>query len=342
MTESKPELAAHRARRGGAATIYDVARLSGVSPSTVSRALNKPGRISAKTESRIREVAAAMGYQLNPMARALPTGRTHTLALMLSDITNPVFFDVIRGAERVAASLGYTLVLAESQESADREAETAQRLLNSVDGLILVSSRLETDMIRTLEQRRPVMLVNRKVPGVPSAVPDVRPGIVAALDELVRLGHRSLAFVPGPTSSWMSGLRERTVAREAAARDIAVRVVGTREPTVTGGEASFDAVQRSGVTAVLAFNDLMAIGLLRACRSANVRVPQDLSLIGFDDIFGSDFTSPAITTIRSPLGDAGEEAARRLVALIDDGPGARGAPLRTQLVWRDSVGPVRA
>jgi len=305
----------------------------------VSRALNKPGRINVETEARIRDVAATIGYQLNPMARALPTGKTHTLALMLSDITNPVFFDVIRGAERIAAGLGYTLVLAESQESADREAATAQRLLNSVDGLILVSSRLPSGAIRALAERRPVMLVNRKVTGVPSAVPDARPGIIAALDELVALQHRSLAFVAGPSSSWMSALRERTVSREASSRGLSVQTVGTRDPTVVGGEASFEAVRASGATAALAFNDLMAIGVLRASRAAGMRVPGDLSLVGFDDIFGSDFTSPAITTIRSPLGDAGEEAARRLVGLIEGGGKLRAASLRTELVRRESVGP---
>lgn len=335
MHDDAPQLP----RRGGSVTIYDVARLSGVSPSTVSRALNKPGRINVKTEARIRDIAATIGYQLNPMARALPTGRTHTLALMLSDITNPVFFDVIRGAERVAATLGYTLVLAESQESADLEAATAQRLLSSVDGLILVSSRLESDVVRSLAARRPVMLVNRRVTGVASTVPDVRPGIVAALDQLVALGHRSLAFVAGPPTSWMSALRERTLSREASTRGVALQTVGTRVPTVAGGEASFAAVRASGATAALAFNDLMAIGLLRAGLAAGVQVPADLSLIGFDDIFGSDFTTPAITTIRSPLGEAGEEAARRLVALIDGGGNARRAPLRTELVWRGSVGP---
>jgi LacI family transcriptional regulator len=130
-------------RKNGAATIYDVAELAGVSPSTVSRALSKPGRISARTEARIRMAAQQLSFRINPMARALHTGRTNTLALVVADITNPVIFDIVRGAEHAASVEGYTLVIAESQESSDAEASSVQRLLPSVDGIILATSRLD-------------------------------------------------------------------------------------------------------------------------------------------------------------------------------------------------------
>ena len=126
IEESAQPVTPRVGRRGrSAATIYDIAKLAGVNPSTVSRALSKPGRINVKTEERIQAAAKELNYRLNPMARALPTGRTSTLGLLLADITNPMFFHVVRGAEEAASLRGYTLILAESQESADREAAAA-------------------------------------------------------------------------------------------------------------------------------------------------------------------------------------------------------------------------
>jgi LacI family transcriptional regulator len=319
-------------------TIYDIARLAGVSPSTVSRALNKPGRISAKTEARIREVAEALGYRLNPLARALPTGRTRTIALILSDITNPVYFDLVRGAERVAASNGYILILAESQESAELETETAQRLMPSVDGLILAAPRLGNSDITELAERKPIVTVNRKVRGVTGVVPDVRPGISAALAHLAALGHTRIVYLAGPKTSWMNRLRERTIVDEARPLGIDVSHVGPTSPTIDGGAGAFESVRSAvGATAVVAYNDLMAIGLLKAARAAGVAVPRDLSVIGFDDIFGADFASPPLTTIRTPLSEIGEKSVTKLIAEVQGDPAEGNGVLATDFVVREST-----
>jgi LacI family transcriptional regulator len=323
------------------ATIYDVARMSGVSPSTVSRALSKPGRLNAATEQRIREVAAAAGYRLNPLARALPTGRTKMLALIVSDITNPVFFELVRGAERVAADEGYILILAESQESAELEQEAAQRLMPSVDGLILVSTRLSNAAIQDLGDQKPLLVVNRRLPGVDSLVPDVVPGISGALDHLAEHGHRRVAFLAGPSTSWMSRLRQRTAKKLADERGMEITVLGPADPTLEGGASAVPALLTSGATAVLAYNDLMAIGILRGASDAGVSIPRDLSIVGFDDIFGSDFTSPPITTIRTPLGSLGDQAAHRLIARLDDDGNGRPAQITTEFVPRGSTARVR-
>jgi LacI family transcriptional regulator len=338
---------ARSARRGNgnrkpAATIYDIAQHLGLSPSTVSRALNKPGRINAKTEQRIREAAAELNYRINPMARALPTGRTNTLGLILTDITNPVYFPLVRGAERIAAAEGYTLVLAESQESDVLEAESAQRLLQSIDGLVLVASRLDDERIEALADIKPLVLVNRVVAGVPGVVPDLVPGIPDALDHLASLGHTSLAFLSGPSASWMSRLRWEILLDEAPRRGMTVVEIGPGLPTLDGGEQGLRRVQASGVTAVIAYNDLMAIGLLRACRSAGIDVPSQLSIIGFDDIFGSDFTSPPITTIRTPLDLAGEEAVHLILAALGDDDVPERRHVRAEFVRRESTAaPIR-
>lgn len=322
------------------ATIYDIARMSGVSPSSVSRALNKPGRLNAATERRIQEVAAAAGYRLNPLARALPTGRSRMLALIVSDITNPVFFELVRGAERVAAEAGYILILAESQESAELEQDAAHRLLPSVDGLILVSARAPNPALQDLGEQKPLVIVNRQLRGMDSVVPDVVPGIEDALDHLASHGHRHIAFAAGPTTSWMSRRRQRAVKKLAQERDMGLSVVGPCEPTVDGGVRAMPALIASGATVVFAYNDLMAIGILRESTSVGLSVPRDLSVVGFDDIFGSDFTVPALSTIRTPLASLGEEAARHLIALLDDDDVARSVQLATEFVLRDSTGPV--
>jgi LacI family transcriptional regulator len=330
-----------------APTIYDIAELAGVNPSTVSRALSKPGRISAKTEKLIQDAAKTLNYRVNPMARALPTGRTNTLGLIIADITNPMNFDVVRGAERAASQSGYTLIIAESQESGEREAEAAERVAPSVDGLILVTTRLADAQISDLADRKPLVVINRIVDGVDAIVSDLTTGIDQALTHLSEFGHRSLAYLCGPANSWMSGARWDALLAKALELDMTIVEIGPGVPTLDGGRDAISRVTASGVTAVVAYNDLMAIGLLRAAQELGLSVPGRLSIVGFDNIFGSDFTSPPLTTIRTPLGLMGELAVRQALGVIDDGlrlplGGSDSSSLATELVVRGSTGPVDA
>jgi LacI family transcriptional regulator len=336
------DAAASRHRTGerkAPATIYDIARLTGVSPSTVSRALNKPGRLNAQTERRIREAAAELGYRINPMARALPTGKTGTLGLLVSDITNPVYFDLVRGAERVASETGMTIVFADSQESAELERSTAERLQTSVDGLLLVGSRLEDQQIQDLSSVKPLVVVNRLVEGIPAVVPDVRPGITAALERLRDAGHRRIAYLAGPEASWMNAQKWQTAFDAAVAWDLSIVEIKSNAPTREGGAEAFQRVKAAGVTAVLAYNDLIALGLLRECSTHGLAVPGRLSIVGFDDIFGADLPTPALSTIRSPLASIGERAIRRLLAEIDGTEAEDELVLPTEFVSRDSIAP---
>ncbi|HEY5224648.1 MAG TPA: LacI family DNA-binding transcriptional regulator [Microbacteriaceae bacterium] len=329
-----------------APTIYDVARLAGVNPSTVSRALSKPGRLNAKTEKLILAAAKTLNYRVNPMARALPTGRTNTFGLIVADITNPVFFPFIRGAEQAAARSGYTLVLAESRESGEREIETAARIAPSVDGLVLVASRSSDAQLRELSDRKPLVVVNRRIDGVETLVADSEPGIDQALELLAGLAHRSLAYLSGPVDSWMSTERWRIIVAKARQRGMTVIELGPGVPTVDGGRDAYERIIASGATAVLAYNDLMAIGLLRAAQQRGLRVPERLSIIGCDDIFGADFTTPPLSTIRTPLAVLGELAVLRILERVAgafpgdsvsraDAP----APLATEIIVRGSTGP---
>lgn len=325
------------------ATIYDVAALVGVNASTVSRALNKPGRVSAATEARIRAAAEQLNFRINPMARALHTGRTQTIALVLADITNPVSFGVIRGAGRVAAAGGYTLVIAETEGSDAREREVVERLLPGTDGIILVNSRLDVGDIADFATRKPLVLTTRKVDGVPTISTDFAAGISGLFLHLVDLGHRSIAYLSGPPVPWQS---ERWAPLLAAAEehpDVALVEIGPNDPTIDGGRSALRRVLASKATAVLAFNDLIAIGLMQAAAEHGVDVPGRLSVAGFDDIFGSDLIVPALTTVRVPLVETGAAATERLLASLSGEDAAHDpARLQVELVVRESTAPPAA
>lgn len=325
----------------GPATIYDIAELARVSPSTVSRALTTPGRISEKTEAKIRAAAKKLNYVVNPFARALPTGRTKMIGLMMADITNPVFFGVIRGAEAVAAEHGYVLVIAESQESRSDEENIIRNILPIVDAVILVTTRLADEDIQRINEIKPTVLVNQEVFGVHDVVPNAEPGIVQAVKHLKELGHSKIAFLSGPHTSWMSRHRSALLNKSAKAENIEVIELGPNSPDLTSGIAALDRILESGVSAVITYNDMMAIGLLREAQRREIDVPNDLSIIGFDNIFGSDFTSPALTTIQLPLDQLGRDAITTLLKLLDkkgDEVPIHRSELSTELLVRSSTG----
>lgn len=320
-------------------TIYDVARSAGVAASTVSRAFSRPGRVSARTAARVHAVATELGYRVTPLTGGPSTGRTATVALVVSDVTNPVYFGIVRGVETAAAGAGYTVVLANTQESEELERTILERTLSTVDGVILASSRMPDRTIRTMAKQRPLVTLNRVVPGVRGVMPDTRTGIGSALDHLRNLGHHTVTYAAGPAESWADGQRWRSVLDLAAKRDLKVNRVGPFPPTTAGGLAATDDVLRQAPTAVLAYNDLLAIGLLTGLAGAGVRVPDDLSVVGFDNIFCTDFCNPPLTTIAAPLHAMGTEAFLELRRHIN------GAPMRThpvvslptQLVIRQST-----
>ena len=194
---------------GRAVTLEDVAREAGVAVSTVSRALSRPERVSARTREHVEAVARRLDYRPNLLARGLPSGRTRMLALLVADITNPHQFGLIRGAETQAAAAGYTLVLADSRGRPELEAELAARLGSSVDGYVLASSRRPDDELVELRRRRPLVLYNRELPGFPSVVDDHDDSSRQIVGHLVALGHRSLAYLGGPSNAWTAIKRWR-------------------------------------------------------------------------------------------------------------------------------------
>jgi LacI family transcriptional regulator len=281
---------------------------------------------------------------VNPFARALPTGKTKMIALMVADITNPVFFKVVRGAEKVAAEHGYTLVVAESFESSKVEAESLQRILPTVDGVIFGTTRLADAEIYEANREKPVVLINRLVEGVADVVPDNEPGIAEAIAHLAGLGHKHIGFLGGPTASWINTDRWNLLMKHAVDSGMTIVSIGPNLPTVEGGRDALDQVRASGVTAIITYNDLMGIGLLRAATAAGVQVPEKLSIVGFDNIFGSDFTSPPLSTIEMPLERIGGNAVKALLSTFDatDGSVPHGSSETTSLLVRGSTTKAKA
>lgn len=328
-----------------APTIYDVAAACGVSPSTVSRAFSRPGRVNAETAERIRRVAAEMGYRTNPLARALPTGRTRLLAVIVADVTNPFFFEIIRGAEEAATAAGYTLLVADVQESVDAERQALDRTLPLVEGILLATSRMSDSSIRVAAKQRPTVVLNRIMTDIPSVVTDNARGMRRAVEHLAELDHTTVTYVAGPEASWADGMRWRSMREAAYELDIRTRRIGPFSPTRAGGITAAQTLAGSRATAVVTYNDLLAIGLMQGLTRLGARIPQDVSVVGFDNIFGSDFCTPPLTTVAAPLRRLGSHAVGMLLRQLETPvpqTSVRHAPLRpallpAQLVVRGST-----
>jgi LacI family repressor for deo operon, udp, cdd, tsx, nupC, and nupG len=322
-----------------APTIYDVARECGVAASTVSRAFARPGRVNAETAARIRAAAQRLGYRANPLARALPTGKSGIIALLVGDITNPVNFEIILGGEAAAGEAGYTMVLGDAQESPRTEREAIQRVVPTVEGLVLSSSRISDSAIRTAAKQRPTVIVNRAFPDVPCVVTDHGHGMRRAVEHLGELGHSSLTYLAGPEASWADGMRWRATREACHELGLRVRRLGPYPPTIAGGLAAVAGLRRAPTTGVLAYNDLLAMGLIRGLSHIGVSVPRDVSVVGFDNIFGADFGSPALTTVAAPLRALGTAAVQHLIAQLRGATPRTGGPivLPVQLVVRGST-----
>ncbi len=326
--------------RGRPPTIYDVARAAGVAASTVSRAFSRPGRVNAETAERIRRVATELGYRTNPLARALPTGCSAMLAFVISDITNPFYAQIIQGAQTAAHEAGYTILLVDAQESDVLEREALERALPAVEGVVLASSRMSDSGIRMTAKQRPTIVLNRSVADVPSVVTDNAHGARLAAEHLAGLGHRDITYLAGPEASWADGMRWRSLREAAAELRLHVHRSGPYAPTIGGGgKAAADQLAASEPSAVIAYNDQLAIGLMRAVQASGRDVPRDLSVVGFDNNYASELVTPGLTTVASPLRAQGYTAVRHLLAIAGGAEPQTGRPavLPARLVVRDST-----
>ncbi|WP_426989497.1 LacI family DNA-binding transcriptional regulator [Pseudarthrobacter sp. Y6] len=322
-------------------TIRDVAELAGVATSTVSRALSNPDRVNRRTRERIEQVAAQLNYVPSSQARALSSGRANAVAVLVPDITNPFYFDIIRGTQHQLKAAGYTQLLVDTEESAEMEADALQKMRRSADGFILAASRLTDAQLAEAAAQHHLVTINRASANAPTVVIDTPSAIIQALEHLVSLGHSRICYVGGPASSWSNAKRWKAFDDEATRRGLTTFRVGPFAPKTTSGAAAADGAAHTGATACIVFNDLLAIGMLQRLRERGIRVPEDMSIVGCDDIFGADFCNPPLTTMASPIEQAGRVAVSMLLSQLNPlhgGTSRRLAVMPTHLTVRGSTG----
>jgi LacI family transcriptional regulator len=326
----------------------DVAREVGVSLMTVSRVVNKKGDVSEETRQRVLDAIDRLGYRPSAIARSLATRRTGTLGLVIPDVANPFFAEVARGVEHVAYAEGYNVFLCNTDEDPRRELDILESLEEKrVDGIVLCSSRLENEHLRVVtESHEAVVLVNRRlqVDDLPTAavlVDDIAGGRMAT-QHLLSGGHQAIGFLSGPSGS-RSG-RGRVEGYRDALREAGIVFkagwLRACAPVAEDGRRAANALlgAHPEITGLLCYNDLVAVGALKACSARGCAVPDDLAVVGFDDIPLAELVTPALTTCRIPRHELGVRAVRLLLEQIEGSKnGHKEIVLHPTLVVRGSA-----
>lgn len=333
----------------GTVTVRDVARRAGVSISTVSRALAAPERVALTTRERVIAAVSELGYRPNRAASGLRGGRTGTVGLMVPDIENPYFASVTKGVGARARAQGYSLFVVDTAEHPELEAEEVRTLAAQTDGVLLASPRTDDALIRTVAASRPCVLLNRRItlsptgtgPEIASVTADETRGTRQAIEHLYALGHRRIAFVGGPERSWSQARRAAGIrAAVEAVGGIEYTELGPYRPQVDGGYSAADVAYASGATAVLAFNDLVATGLLSRWHERGIGVPGDISVVAFDDTYVTRLAAPRLSSVGPDLHQMGAAAIDLLLAMIRGDEPSSQVELRPALSVRGSTGPV--
>ena len=329
-------------------TIRDVAKAAGVHVSTVSRALNpaKRGLISDEVLKSVEATAARLGYRPNRAAAALRTGRTHTIGVLVPDITNPVFPPILQGIEAIAAARGYFVFVANVGDPQLAQPILARMQAQQIDGLVMAIAMRDDPLIDFIRDNgMHAVMVNRADESgrLPAVVSDDRLAMKLAVDHLVALGHRRIAHLAGPQNVPTGVGRRQGV--EQAMQDhglAAPQVVACEAYTRESGAQAMRSLLASGPPpeAVVCCNDLVALGAYDVLREAGLQVPEDISVTGHNDMPLVDMVDPPLTTIRLPHRELGWRAAEMLFDEIEGRAlSASTVVLRPQLVVRVSTGP---
>jgi LacI family transcriptional regulator len=289
-----------------------------VSKATVSRAFSQPDVLTPATVEKVRRTAERLGYVPNQVARALSTGRAGNIALILPDVANPFFSALMRGAQAQAYKRGYATFLGDTDEADHLEDLLLRKLAAQVDGFVLASPRLDEARIRIHAGRRPLVIINRDLDGIGRVLADTTVGFAAAVNLLAELGHRKIAYVGAPKSSWSSQQRAKAVVKVGAARGLAVVQIDAGRPSHEAGKACVAQLLENGVTGVLAVDDVVAQGIMAGLAERNLSVPRDISVVGCDDIIAST-TYPPLTSVAAHCMQAGAAAVDLLLDSLADG-----------------------
>jgi len=327
----------------GRVTIQHVADAANVSIATVSRVVNGDKKVNPILAEKVLDAASSLGYRPFGAARDLASGSHRTIGVIVPDLSNPYFYDVIKATSVGAAADGYRMVISDSGDDGEVELSIAQERLSQVDGLLILSSRIDAAGLRMLSrQGTPVVLVNRVEHGVelPVVAVDNFSAMLELCHALSVLGHKRVVYLAGRENAWQNQERWRAIQQASI---MGLEATQLRVPsTIDGGYEATDAALEGGPTAIIAFNDLVACGVLTRLRERGLRVPEDVSVTGFDDIDVARHTLPALTTAASPRARLGEVAWQVLHALLAKVDPPVHAMLKAEVVFRGSTGPAPA
>ena len=318
-------------------TVKDVAKTSGVSVATVSYVLNGTGSVGAVVRTRVRAVVKELGYRPNRSAQAMRTGKTHTLGLILPDLRNPFFPELAQSVENAAREAGYSVFLIDAQGRGEVELEGVERLVrNGVEGVVWCPVDSNNILLSQLDDV-PIVVVDRPLQDYDFVCSDYQNGGGLLADYVLDQGHRSFAMITGPLE--FPSAKER--------RDGFMERIGNRAKIEWELENDFSthlsenvnqALGKSNTTVIVCGNDLIAIGVMRELQSRGKRVPDDISVVGFDDIPWADIVTPGLTSIHQPVSGLGREAVALLRRrILDHKASIKQLTLEVRLVERNSV-----
>lgn len=330
-------------------TLRDIAREAGVSINTVSRALNGKPDVSEATRALVQAVAARLDYRPNQLARGLRQQRTATIGVVIADVANPFFAEVVKGIERAAYQEGYSIILANTEEDQDRESRAVRTLVErQVDGILIAPAQRSDETVRYLMQRQVrFVLLARFFEGLdaPAVVNDDREGARLAVRHLLQRGHRDILYLNGPPYNSsarlrLSGYRD---ALEEAGIPFRPSLVLTTDARSAGGYAAIQQALAAGLrfTAVFCFSDYVSFGAIKALRQAGLSIPSDVAVMGYDDIDLAEIVEPALSTVHVAKTRLGQVAAHMLMGMIGGSEGRAERPgmvvLAPQVVIRESA-----
>lgn len=303
-----------------AATIRDVAERADVSVASVSRVLNGAGPVTEATRARVLEAADALQYVPHSGARSLSTSKSQTIGVILPDLYGEFFSELIRGMDVAARALGYHLIVSSSHDDAEEASAAIRSMRGRVDGLIVLSPHLDAaNLAAGLAGRTPILLMNGgAADNRPSIVVDNHGGAVQAVEHLIAIGRKRIAHISGPDGNLEAEARLAGYLEAMAKAGLPTTVVGGAFTQASGHEGGLAlATGEDRPDAVFAGNDNMAVGAMLALQDAGLRVPEDVAIVGFDDVPIASLVRPALTTLRIRIAETGRGALERLVRMIN-------------------------
>lgn len=323
------------------ATIRDVAKMANVSVATVSRVLNKSGHVSEKTKRKVENAIQTLNYRPNEVARSLFKGKSKMISLFVPDITNPFFPELARAVEDIANEYGYTFILCNTDNDNEKELAYMNALLQkSIDGMLIVSNTIQTEQVQGIDV--PIISLDRRINSdIISITADNRGGARKAVRYLKQIGCQQIAHLAGPQHISSAQDRKLGYIDEVTNEPwFTEKLIFTSDYTMEDAYKKAKAMltTHANIDGIFVSNDLMAVGVLKAAHSLKLNVPKDLAVIGFDGIKLGKTTSPSLTTVKQPIYEIGQKAAKSLIQKINK-PEAEltSEILDVQLIVREST-----